>query len=77
MFNYFQNSVADNLSDTQIYDLKPWASIAMDFKKTNSWKTKKYHIVGTVPKANRKIVERDKIDTANTHNDCNDNEYSY
>jgi len=26
-------------------------------------KTKKYLIVGTVPKSNRKIVERGKIDT--------------
>jgi hypothetical protein len=37
----------------------------------------KFYFVGIVPKANRKIVERDKIDTAKTHNDCNDNEYSY
>jgi hypothetical protein len=30
-------------------------------------KIKKYHTVGTVPKYNRKIVERGKIDTFNTH----------
>jgi len=30
-------------------------------------KNKKYHIVGTVPKYNIKIVERGKIDTFNTH----------
>jgi hypothetical protein len=29
-------------------------------------KTKKYHSVGTVPKYNRKIVYRDKIDIPNT-----------
>ena len=39
-------------------------------------------IVGKVPKSNRKIVEKDKIDTTNTHitntqNDCNHNEYSF
>ena len=28
-------------------------------------KNEKNHIVGTVPKSNRKIVERDKIDTPN------------
>ena len=26
----------------------------------------KYHTVGTIPKSNTKIVERDKIDTPNT-----------
>jgi hypothetical protein len=30
-------------------------------------KNKKYHTVGTIPKYNRKIVERGKIDTLNTH----------
>jgi len=30
-------------------------------------KNKKYHIVETVPQSNRKIVERDRIDTPNTH----------
>ena len=30
-------------------------------------KSKKYHTVGTFPKSNRKIVERGKIDTTNTH----------
>jgi hypothetical protein len=29
-------------------------------------KNEKNHIVGTVPKSNRKIVERDKIDTLNS-----------
>jgi hypothetical protein len=29
-------------------------------------KYKKYHTVGTIPKSNTKIVERDKIDTPNT-----------
>jgi len=29
-------------------------------------KNKQYHTVGTVPKANRKIIERGKIDTPNT-----------
>ena len=29
-------------------------------------KTKKYHIVGTTPNSNRKIVERGKIKTSNT-----------
>jgi len=29
-------------------------------------KTKKYHTLGIVPKSNRKIVERDKIDTPHT-----------
>jgi len=29
-------------------------------------KNKKYHTVGTVPKSNRKIVERGKIDIPNT-----------
>ena len=28
---------------------------------------KKHHTVGTAPKSNQKIVERDKIDTLNTH----------
>jgi len=27
---------------------------------------KKYHIIGTVPKSNKKIVDRGKIDTPNT-----------
>jgi hypothetical protein len=30
-------------------------------------KNKKYYIVGTVPKYNIKIVERDKIDNFSTH----------
>ena len=30
-------------------------------------KNKKYHTVGTIPKYNRKIVERGKIDTLNIH----------
>ena len=36
--------------------------------QTNGEKTKnkKYHTVGIFPKSNRKIVERDKIDTNNT-----------
>jgi len=29
-------------------------------------KNKNYHIVGTVPKSNRKIVEKGKIDDPNT-----------
>ena len=29
-------------------------------------KYKKYHSVGTIPKSNTKIIERDKIDTPNT-----------
>jgi len=29
-------------------------------------KKQKYHMVGTVPKSNRKIVQRDKIDIPNT-----------
>ena len=29
------------------------------------WKTKKYSTAGTVPKFNRKIVERGKINTSN------------
>jgi len=29
-------------------------------------KSKKYHTVGIVPKSNRKIVERGKIDTPDT-----------
>jgi hypothetical protein len=34
-------------------------------------KKKKYHAVGTIPKSNMIIVERDKIDTSNTQiNDC-------
>ena len=28
---------------------------------------KEYYTVGTVPKSNRQIIERDKIDTLNTH----------
>ena len=36
-------------------------------------KNKKYHTVGTVPKSNRKIVERGKIDTLSTQiHDCYD-----
>jgi len=31
------------------------------------WKNKKYHTVGTVPKSNLKIVERDKSTPLNTH----------
>ena len=31
-------------------------------------KKKKYHTVGTVPKSNRKIVERGKMDTGITPN---------
>lgn len=35
------------------------------------WKLKKiYHTVGTLPKSNSKIVEKDKIDTINTFLDC-------
>ena len=30
-------------------------------------KSKKYHIVGTIPKGNIKIIEIGKIDTADTH----------
>jgi hypothetical protein len=30
-------------------------------------KTEKFHSVGTVPKSNRKIVERGKIDTPKTY----------
>ena len=33
----------------------------------NKIKNKKYHTVGTVPKSNRIIVERDTFDTCNTH----------
>jgi hypothetical protein len=33
---------------------------------TGHWRVKKYHTVGTVPKPNRKIVERGKINTPNT-----------
>jgi hypothetical protein len=32
----------------------------------NKIKNKKYHTVGTVPKSNKKIVERGKIDTFST-----------
>ena len=28
---------------------------------------KKHHTVGTAPKSNQKIIERDKINTLNTH----------
>jgi hypothetical protein len=28
---------------------------------------RKYHTIGTVPKSNRKIVERSNIDASNTH----------
>jgi hypothetical protein len=30
------------------------------------WKTNKYHIIGTVPKSDRKIVDRGKINTTDT-----------
>ena len=30
-------------------------------------RNKKYHTVGTFPRSNRKIVERGRIDTPNTH----------
>jgi len=33
------------------------------FTVSNKMKKKKYHTVGTIPKSNRKIVERGKIDT--------------
>ena len=33
----------------------------------NKMKSKKYHIVGTIPKGNIKIIERGKIDTPDTH----------
>jgi len=33
--------------------------------KANKMKKKKYHTVRTVPKSNRKIVKRGKIDTPN------------
>ena len=37
----------------------------------NKLKNNKYHTVGTVPKYERKIVERGKIDTSNTQmHDC-------
>jgi hypothetical protein len=32
----------------------------------NKMKAKKYHTVGTIPKFNRKIVERGQLDTPNT-----------
>jgi len=37
-----------------------------DFVDKKMKEKKKYHTDGTVPKSNRKIVERVKIDTANT-----------
>jgi hypothetical protein len=33
----------------------------------NKMKNFFFHIVGTIPKSNLKIVERGKIDTSNTH----------
>jgi len=33
----------------------------------NKLQEKKYHIVGTVPKSNKIIVEIDKVGTSNTH----------
>jgi len=30
------------------------------------WKKNKYHIIGTVPKSDRKIVDRGKINTPDT-----------
>jgi len=33
-------------------------------------KNKKYHNVGKIPKFNRKVVERDKIDATKTHEHC-------
>jgi len=35
-------------------------------KKTNKQTNKKHHTVGIVPKSNRKIIERGKINTHNT-----------
>jgi len=34
---------------------------------SNKLRSKTYNTVGTVPNSNRKIVERGKIDTLNTH----------
>jgi len=32
----------------------------------NTMKNKRYHTVGTIPKSNIKIADRDKIDASNT-----------
>jgi len=39
-----------------------WSCLVLDGNKFKM-ENKKYHTVGTVPKSNRKIVERGKIDT--------------
>ena len=36
------------------------------FQMMNRMKNKEYHFVGIVPKSNRKIVERGKLNTSNT-----------
>jgi hypothetical protein len=47
----------DNLSHVRLKS-KDW--------KTNKMKNKTYHTVGTVPKYNRTIVTRGKMDISNT-----------
>ena len=41
--------------------------LVLIFKVCYNKKNKKYHIIGTVPKCNRKIVETGKFNTPNTH----------
>jgi len=42
-------------------------SASSDDFNDNKRGKKKYHTVGTPPKSNQKIVEKDKIDTLNIH----------
>ena len=48
--------------------LEQWSQFLITWNWcSNKIKNKTYHIVGTVPKSNKKIVKGGKIDTPNTH----------
>ena len=61
-----------NLGYNNILESRSWTTfLVLRFNKgmdtyRSKMKNKKYHTVGTVPKSNRKIVERGNIDIHNT-----------
>ena len=62
-----------NLGYNNILESRSWTTfLVLRFDRgmdtyRSKMKNKKYHTVGTIPKSNRKIVERGKIDTPNIH----------
>ena len=49
----------------QTYVLETY-SVRLCYMYKIKWQTNKYHIIGTVPKSDRKIVDRGKINTPDT-----------